>query len=400
MRRLGCFAISTLILSWVFAGASVCAELSGDQEEALSTLVGALTDLKANPGEIEKIRSQIDRQQEAARSESSALDAELAELTKLLAQVESQLGDLTSRLEAVQEGKSPASTQLAVSSSDKVDFNRDVRPILSNNCYQCHGPGETHRKAGLRLDTEEGALVALKSGKRAVVPGDRNSSALFHRITTTDEADKMPPVESDKTLTPHEIDLLGRWIDQGAKWEKHWALITPKCPDLPAVANADWPKNPIDRFILWRLEKEGLTYSPEADKRTLIRRVTFDLTGLPPTRDEVRAFLADDSPDAYEKAVDRLLASPHYGEHQARRWLDVARYADTNGYHIDNERFMWRWREWVISAFNDNKPFDQFVVEQLAGDLLPNPSVDQLVATGFNRNHMINFEGGALSGSL
>lgn len=396
MRQVACFASSILILTFLGSPFSLGEGLSGDQEQALSTLVGALTDLKAHPDDIEKIQSQIVKEQESALAESTLLDSEIEELSKLLSQVENQLNDLSTRLEAVQGGQSSAPTQLAVSSSDRVDFNRDIRQILSNNCYQCHGPGENQRKAGLRLDTEEGALAALKSGNHAVVPGDRNASALVYRITTADEADRMPPIETDKTLTPHEIDLIGRWIDQGAEWERHWAFISPKDPELPQIQMADWPRNPIDRFIMARLEKEGLTCSPEADKRTLIRRVTLDLTGLPPTREEVHAFLADESPDAYEKVVDRLLASEPYGEHQGRHWLDIARYADTNGYHIDNERFMWRWRDWVIKSYNENKPFNEFIVEQIAGDLLPNPSTDQLIATGFNRNHMINFEGGAI----
>lgn len=281
-------------------------------------------------------------------------------------------------------------------SKKTVDFNRDVRPILSDHCYACHGPDEKVRKAGLRFDDGRGGYLPLPSGKVAIVPGNLDASELVYRITAEDLSERMPPKEHDKPLTQKQIDTLKQWIREGAEWQKHWSFIPPKRPPLPEVALKDWPKNPIDYFILERLEEEGLKPAPEADKRTLIRRVTLDLTGLPPTPREVRDFVNDDSPDAYEKVVDRLLASPHYGEHMARMWLDLARYADTNGYHIDNERYMWRWRDWVIEAFNRNQPFDEFTVEQLAGDLLPNPSLSQLMATGFNRNHMINFEGGAI----
>jgi hypothetical protein len=277
-----------------------------------------------------------------------------------------------------------------------VDFNRDVRPILSENCFRCHGPDEGERKARLRLDTREGALKELRSGGHAVVPGHAAKSALVERVTTADLKERMPPLTSKKHLTAQQIDLLKRWIDQGAKWSEHWAFIPPGRPALPPVANKSWPRNAIDHFILARLEKEGLKPSPEADRIRLIRRVTLDLTGLPPTPAEVDAFLADRGPSAYEKVVDRLLASPHFGERLAVEWLDAARYADTHGYHIDAGRDMTRWRDWVIDAFNKNLPFDQFTVEQLAGDLLPGARLEQKVASGFNRNHMINFEGGAI----
>ncbi len=276
------------------------------------------------------------------------------------------------------------------------DFNRQIRPILSENCFRCHGPDEKERKAKLRLDTRDGALKELRSGGHAIVPGHANKSALIERILAADPAERMPPPKTNKRLTAQQIDLLKRWIDQGAKWSEHWAFVPPSRPALPAVKDKTWPRNAIDLFILARLEKEGLRPSREADRVRLIRRVTLDLTGLPPTPAEVNAFLADRSPNAYEKVVDRLLASPHYGERMALDWLDAARYADTHGYHIDAGRDMTRWRDWVIGAFNRNLPFDRFTVEQLAGDLLPGATPEQKVASGFNRNHMINFEGGAI----
>lgn len=277
-----------------------------------------------------------------------------------------------------------------------VDFNRDIRPLLSDRCYACHGPDEAKRKSGLRLDTEEGALALLKSGERAVIRGaDHLQSGLLARITTKDEEDVMPPPKFGKPLTAAEVDLLTRWVKQGAPWQKHWSFIPPERPALPAVKDKKWPRNAIDRFILAKLEKEGFKPNAEADKATLIRRVTLDLTGLPPTIAEVDAFLADKSSNAYEKLVDRLLSSPHYGERLAQNWLDLSRYADTSGYHFDGVRFMWLWRDWVINAFNDNKPFDSFSIEQLAGDLLPEPTQSQRIATGFVRNNMTNDEGGA-----
>src|SRR5437867_1904571 len=276
-----------------------------------------------------------------------------------------------------------------------VDYNRDIRPIFSENCYACHGPDQNKRKAGLRLDQKDDAFKELKSGNFAIVPSDLEKSKLIERITTKDDDDRMPPLKTGKHLTPAQIDLLRRWIAQGAEWKGHWAYLKPERPSLPAVKNARWVRNEIDAFILARLEKEGLSPSREADKVTLIRRLTFDLTGLPPTIEEVDAFLADKSPDAYEKVVDRLLNSSAFGERMGQFWLDLARYADTNGYHIDNHRDMWKWREWVINAFNRNMPFDQFTIEQLAGDLLPQATLEQKVASGFNRNCMVNFEGGA-----
>jgi len=287
-----------------------------------------------------------------------------------------------------------AHVALAAASSG-VDFDREVRPILSDNCFACHGPDEKHRMAGLRLDIKEG-IFADRGGHPVIVPGNAAGSRLYQRISAADKQHRMPPPYSERSLTQAQIDLIRKWIDQGAKWEMHWAYVPPKRPDLPAVHNTAWPRNPIDNFILARLEREGLHPSPEADRATLLRRVTLDLTGLPPTPAELDAFLADHSTDAYEKVVDRLLHSPHYGERMAMQWLDLARYADTHGYHIDSHREMWHWRDWVINAFNRNMPFDEFTIEQLAGDLLPNATLEQKIATGFNRNHMINFEGGAI----
>ncbi|MDZ4859813.1 MAG: PSD1 and planctomycete cytochrome C domain-containing protein [Candidatus Hydrogenedentes bacterium] len=284
----------------------------------------------------------------------------------------------------------------AVNEADRVNYNRDIRPILSNNCMACHGPDEAERKAELRFDEGTSAYTALSSGKLAIVPGDPAKSELVARITAHDEADRMPPAAFGKTLTQKQIDLLTQWIAQGGSMDKHWAFTAPAPSEAPVIAKADWARNPIDNFIASRLETEGLAPMPEAEKHSLIRRVTLDLTGLPPTLDEVTAFVSDTSTDAYEKVVDRLLASPHYGEQMARHWLDVSRYADTNGYHVDNERYMWRWRDWVIGSFNENQPFDKFTIEQIAGDLLPEPSLDQRIATGFNRNHMITFEGGVI----
>ena len=274
-----------------------------------------------------------------------------------------------------------------------VNFDRDIRPILSNNCFQCHGPDEQKRETNFHFDTEAGAFV----DDGIIVRGKAAESILVKRITNPDPRERMPPPDSGHKLTDQQITLLARWIDEGAKWSSHWAWAPPTRPEAPAVRHTAWPRNAIDQFILARLEREGLEPSPEADKVTLLRRLTYDLTGLPPTPAEVEAFVNDHSPQAYEKRVDALLASPRYGERMSMPWLDAARYADTHGYHIDSLRGMWPWRDWVINAFNRNLPFDQFVIEQLAGDLLPNATRDQKVASGFNRNHMINFEGGAIA---
>lgn len=271
-----------------------------------------------------------------------------------------------------------------------VDFGREIRPLLSENCFSCHGPDEKKRMAGLRLDTQEGALSRIK-------PGDAAASPLFQRMNHEQKTLRMPPAASGRTLTARQIELMKRWIDEGAAWKIHWSYAPPQRLDPPAVKDRAWAKHPVDQFVLARLEKEGLRPSPEADRATLIRRVSLDLTGLPPKPEEVAAFVADKSANAYEKVVDRLLVSRHYGEKMAMLWLDLSRYADTHGYHIDSHRVMWPWRDWVIRSFNENKRWDEFVVEQIAGDLLPDASPDQRLATGFNRNHMINFEGGAIA---
>lgn len=276
-----------------------------------------------------------------------------------------------------------------------VDFNREIRPVLSEHCYACHGPDDGKRKAGLRLDEQESALAPLKSGHRAIVPGHPESSSLVQRLTTRDADDLMPPPAHGKPLQPAQIELLTRWVKEGAPWRRHWSFIPPEKPPLPSVRRSSWPSNPIDRFVLAKLEQAGLAPTADADKSTLLRRVTFDLTGLPPTPEEVDAFQSDRSSQAYERVVDRLLASPRYGERMAVQWLDLARYADTAGYHFDGVRFMWLWRDWVIHAFNSNKPYDVFTVEQWAGDLLPHPTREQRIATGFVRNNMTNDEGGA-----
>jgi len=278
---------------------------------------------------------------------------------------------------------------------DKVEFNRDVRPILSDACSHCHGPDAGRRKANLRLDTEAGAFADLGGGK-TLVPGHPEKSELFLRISHEDETQRMPPKKSGRKLSPDQIEILRRWIQQGARWQQHWAFMPPVRPPVPAVKNAGWVRNPIDAFVLARLEQEGLAPSPEADRVTLLRRLTLDLTGLPPAPADVDAFLADKTPNAYEKVVERLLHSPRHGERLAIRWLNAARYADTSGYQSDGERIMWRWRDWVIDAFNRNLPFDQFTIEQLAGDLLPKPTLEQKIATGFNRNHRGNAEGGII----
>ena len=282
----------------------------------------------------------------------------------------------------------------APNASAVIRFNRDIRPILSDKCFICHGPDATAKKIRLRLDSETAATAEFGDRRRAIVPGDPGRSEMIRRITHPDQSMRMPPVGSNHSLTNAEIELLTEWIRQGAKWESHWSFIPPVRSELPAVRNRDWPRNEIDHFVLARLEQNGLQPSPEADRATLLRRLSFDLTGLPPTTEELDDFLNDKSPQAYEKVVDRLLGSPRYAERMAFEWLDAARYADTNGYQIDGERFMWRWRDWVIDAFKRDKPFDQFTIEQLAGDMLPNPTLNQRIATAFNRNHRLNSEDG------
>ena len=278
----------------------------------------------------------------------------------------------------------------------QIDFNFHVKPILSDRCFACHGPDEKSREAGLRLDTEAGAYAALTEGPgHAIVPGKPGKSAVVDRILTADPGEVMPPPEAKlPPLSPQEKAILIRWIEQGAPYAPHWSFRPVQQPEVPPVQETGWVRNPIDHFVLARLEREGLSPSPEAPKEILLRRASLDLTGLPPTLEDMEAFLADEAPGAYERAVDRLLESPHYGEHMAAAWLDLARYADSHGYQDDGLRTMWPWRDWVISAFNRNLPFDDFVTWQLAGDLLPDPSREQILATGFNRNHMMSQEGG------
>lgn len=280
--------------------------------------------------------------------------------------------------------------------SAAVDFARDIRPILSNHCWSCHGPDEQARKAGLRLDLPKSATAKLESGSHAIDPADLSQSELLVRIASTDDSEIMPPPNFKKPLTAQQIELLKRWVAQGAKYAEHWAFVAPVRPALPVVKDATWPREPLDYFVLRRLEADGLRPNPAASRETLIRRVTYDLTGLPPNVEELDAFLTDTSPDAYERVVDRLFSSPQYAERMALQWLDAARYADTNGYNNDEERTMWPWRDWVIKAFADNMPYDQFLVEQLAGDLLPDANLPQRVATGFNRNHVLTTEGGII----
>ena len=282
----------------------------------------------------------------------------------------------------------------AAEPTDRVEFARDVLPILSDNCFKCHGPDEKARKGDLRLDTKEDAL---RKAMPVIVPGKSAESELIRRLVSADPAELMPPPKSNKKLTAAQIETLKRWVDQGAAWGQHWAFVPPKRPPVSVSRESKTSANPIDAFIRARLERDGLTLSTEAPREALIRRVTLDLTGLPPTVEEIDAFLNDKAPDAYEKVVDRLLASPRYGERMAWDWLDAARYADSNGYQGDGERTMWPWRDWVVKAFNDNMPYDRFTVEQLAGDLLPNAAREQVLATAFNRNHMINGEGGRIA---
>ncbi|MCY3550026.1 MAG: PSD1 and planctomycete cytochrome C domain-containing protein [Candidatus Poribacteria bacterium] len=292
-------------------------------------------------------------------------------------------------------GLSTASAEHHETEQANINYNLDIRPILANNCYACHGPDAKARQANLRLDTKAGAF-SEPSGYPIIVPNKPEESELHLRIISDDDTYRMPPAGFNKTLTPEQIEAITQWIREGAKWEEHWAFTTPVSQTPPDVKNDGWVRNPIDAFILSRLEKEGLQPASEADKRTLIRRLSFDLTGLPPTREEIHQFLADDSPDAYEKVIDAFMAKPEYGEHLARFWLDVARYGDTHGLHLDNYREMWPYRDWVIEAFTKNMPFDQFTIEQLAGDLLPEPTLEQKIATGFNRCHVTTSEGGSI----
>ncbi|XZE56487.1 PSD1 and planctomycete cytochrome C domain-containing protein [Planctomycetaceae bacterium SH139] len=278
----------------------------------------------------------------------------------------------------------------------EVEFNRDVRPILSNHCFTCHGPDSATREAGLRLDLREAAIGESDSGARAIVPGDIDASELLRRVTANDPDVRMPPAEGPTALNEQQIATLRAWIEQGAGYQSHWAFVPVANPEVPVASGSGWAKNPIDHFVEAAGARVGLAPQPEASLETLIRRVAFDLTGLPPTIAEIESFLADQSKDAYENMVDHYLASPAYGEHLARHWLDLARYADSNGYQYDTEREQWVWRDWVIAAYNENMPFDQFTREQLAGDLLPQATPQQRLATGFNRNHGITIEGGII----
>ncbi|RUL89331.1 PSD1 and planctomycete cytochrome C domain-containing protein [Tautonia sociabilis] len=276
---------------------------------------------------------------------------------------------------------------------EPVSFSRQIRPILADSCFSCHGPDANARKANLRLDTVDGATADL-GGFAAIVPGSPEESEVLLRIEEELAEHRMPPPDSGKSLSRNQIDLIRRWIEQGAPWEGHWAFSPPSRVEPPPVVDEEWCRNPIDRFILSPLERDGIAPSPVADRVTLIRRASLDVIGLPPTPEEVDAFLADDSPDAYEALIDRLLASPHFGERWGRLWLDMARYADSNGYSIDAPREIWLYRDWVIDALNRDLPFDEFTLDQLAGDLRPGATTEQLVATGFHRNTPINQEGG------
>ncbi|MBL7873814.1 MAG: PSD1 domain-containing protein [Cyclobacteriaceae bacterium] len=282
--------------------------------------------------------------------------------------------------------------------TDSVDFNLHIRPILSDRCFKCHGPDANQRKSNLRLDTQEGALAALKDNPKAhvIVPGSPDQSEVFLRISSSDTSQLMPPPKSNLSLNENEIALIKKWIEQGAKYKPHWAFIPPIKKEIPTVEQEDWPVNEIDYFILTKIEAAGLTPNEEADRERLLKRVSLDITGLPPTLEMQSRFLADQSAGAYEKIVDELLAQPQYGERMAIHWMDVARYADSHGYQDDGLRTMWPWRDWVIHAFNKNYRYDQFVTWQLAGDLLPNPTKEQVLATGFNRNHKITQEGGVI----
>jgi len=279
-----------------------------------------------------------------------------------------------------------------VAADDKVQYNRDIQPILLEHCLACHGADAEARKADLRLDVRDDAIEM-----GAIEPGDPDASSLVERIHSTEPLEVMPPPQAHKTLTDEEKELLTRWIAQGAEYQAHWALVGPVRPDPPKVQDESWIRNPIDGFVLAKMEANGLKPAPEADRRTLARRVSLDLTGLPPKPADVEAFVNDQSANAYEKYVDALLESPAWGEHRGRYWLDVARYADTHGYHFDNYREMWSYRDWVINAFNQNMPFDQFTIEQLAGDLIPGATLDQQIASGFNRNAMSTNEGGTIA---
>ena len=279
---------------------------------------------------------------------------------------------------------------------EPLNFGSDVRPILSDACFHCHGADAAQRKANLRLDRHEN-VVADRSGIPVIKPGDFRHSELYRRITSEDPDERMPPAGSVRTLTSEETDIIRRWIQQGAVWKEHWSFVAPRRPVVPQVSNEKWPIYDLDRFVLAKLDRRGMEPSAAADRTQLLRRVTLDLTGLPPTISEIDSYLADNTENAYERVVDRLFRSDRYGEHMAALWLDLARYADTDGYQDDEPRTMWRWREWLIDALNDGLPFDQFTIEQLAGDLLPDTTSEQRLATGFLRNNRVNGEGGSIA---
>ena len=287
-----------------------------------------------------------------------------------------------------------ASAQAAARPETPISFSREILPLLSDHCFACHGPDEKGRKGGLRLDMVAGARGSGKSGKLAIKPGRPDESEILRRIHSSDPDEVMPPRDSGKALQPEQVRLLRQWIEQGAPWGQHWAFEPPQRTPVPVVRGTS---HAIDAWVRHALERDGLKPAPEASRPTLLRRLTLDLTGLPPTPSEIDAFLADPSPQAYERQVDRLLASPRYGERMAWEWMEAARYADSNGYQGDGERTMWPWRDWVVDAFNRNLPFDQFTVWQIAGDRLPGATDEQRLATGFLRNHAINGEGGRIA---
>lgn len=298
----------------------------------------------------------------------------------------------------VQTSETTANNDINGRIPDKIDFTFHVKPILSDRCFKCHGPDKNAIEGGLSLNTAEDAYMALGKNKDhyAIVPGDVKKSELVNRLYTTDESLMMPPPESNLTVTKYEKEILKKWIEQGAEYKEHWAFIAPEKPIVPKTSNTTWAQNEIDRFVLSQLEQKGLEPNEKATKEKLLRRVFFDLTGLPPSVEQINNFVHNDSPYAYEEIIDSLLNTVDYAEHMSAEWMDIARYADTHGYQDDFERIMWPWRDWVIHAFKENMPYDQFVTYQLAGDLMPNANAEQVLATGFNRNHKITFEGGVI----
>lgn len=294
--------------------------------------------------------------------------------------------------------KPNTSPNITFGEGEMLSYNFHIRPILSDKCFACHGPDANKQEAGLRLDLAEAAYSALKEspGKFAIIPNDINGSELYHRIVSADPNELMPPPESNLSLTESEIDLIKRWIEQGAKYEPHWAFLSPKKGALPKVKNEDWPKNEIDYFTLAKMNKLGLDPNDQAEKHELLKRVSLDLTGLPPTPEMIGDFEKDNRPEAYEKAVDKIMNLPTFGEKMAVLWMDISRYSDSYGYQDDNIRTQWPYRDWVIHSFNKNLPYDQFITWQLAGDMLPNATKEQILATAFNRNHKYTEEGGVI----